>query len=212
MGSDMTAIIEKRTEAGWVPAEKPNIFIYDDPDPQYMDMHYELNDKIVEPEGFLIARNRVFFNAISDWHSEYYLNPIAPESRGLPQDLSPELSDYLQRMCKYNNKTFSWVTLEEIVNANWDKKLTKEKGYVEKYLAPLFGDGNQKFPDEKWPENANLKYELTGEQMKKGEYEEVTWLITYTEAIGEDYVKDVITRLSLYGEPENVRMLFEISH
>lgn len=207
MGVDISAYIEIYDGKKWIAAEAPESYIYDSFDPCIDSLGYNFNppETIYEPEYFQIDRNSAFYNALGGVCSKYEMEELA-DRRGLPTDIDPITRDYILRFQKNLTHAYgySWVTLAEIINAEWHKKLTIEKGFVKNEYVHLFSNGKQPFPNEL--SETDFIYHPLG--IYKTLYTEVSWIITYSEAIGEKYLDDILNRLSAFGEPNNVRMIF----
>jgi hypothetical protein len=66
-------------------------------------------------------------------------NSIVPESRGLPADISDETKKYIddwwgsEYISDWDNSTFSWVTLGELVDYDYSQKIFTSEGNAETY-------------------------------------------------------------------------------
>lgn len=111
MGLDISLYVEKKTDAGW------RLIYEEGSDPLYADRRWY--DK---------ERNSTLF-AILGFNTDEYpgLEAIAP-MRGVPADLSPELSRYYDE--DYNNYA-SYLTLEELRAFDWHGHRYEDDTYAE---------------------------------------------------------------------------------
>lgn len=217
MGLDIHAYIEIWDGKKWIPAML-DPFVYEDQmwEPFYHDLGYKHGDLVHIPDTFDIERNYTFFATLRHGDEQELqgikyckIEPIQPENREVPEDISPELRQHISKFIEYIGyssglENVYWRLLADFLNEKWDTKMTTTIGPVENKHVHLFGDGNQPFPQE--ITKADLIDVLKNRNNETYQY--VSWQISYSEAIGEEYLKDIIGRLSAYGEPNNVRMIF----
>jgi hypothetical protein len=110
--------------------------------------------------------------------------------RGLPADMS----------LLFSGHDAGWVTLRELLDFDWDGKTMLRSAVVDPKIAPLFGDGNQRFPKDR----------ITGPYglADGGPGPRVTWLDTYKEAVGAKFLTGLFEALGRFGRPEDVRIVF----
>ncbi|MCE9563553.1 MAG: hypothetical protein K8U57_16045 [Planctomycetes bacterium] len=93
--------------------------------------------------------------------SEPY-TPVVPR-RGLPPDLSSELSAWLRR---YESEswfdaawfTTTWFTAREAAEFGWDNRLMRRQAYVTPQAAALFDGCPRGFPWARWPAGVPISY------------------------------------------------------
>jgi len=149
--------------------------------------------------------------------------PIAP-NRGLPDDASPEI---LARSESYgvDGHSHTWATLAEILDTNWQKKVTTLFGIVstEEYLAwrkANEGLENPVGPDSYcggvlWGRDIHVIDDTAAEQMlaadgeipKKVSHVRVRWAVTYAES-AKWFLEFIYAKVVPLGyDPEGVRMV-----
>lgn len=152
--------------------------------------HYcgELND--------LEDRNYQFFAILAN-----VKNPIRStvpfdcivRPRGFPDDMCDELRhDGLL----HSGHDPGWVTLRELLDFDWEGKTILRTAVVDPASVHLFGDGKQKFP--------NGVYGVAHD----GPGPRVTWVDTYKEAVGTEFLTKLLQSLAQFGLPEDVRIVF----
>lgn len=119
------------------------------------------------------------------------------QNRGLPEDISEDVRKDGLLQCGNNP---GWVTLRELLDFDWDGKTILRSAVVDPALAPLFGDGKQRFPKER----INGPYWLADQ----GRGPRVTWIDTYREAVDGTFLDDLLRTLARFGAPEDVRLVF----
>ena len=119
---------------------------------------------------------------------EYIVQP-----RGFPDDMSGELwNDGLLR----SGHDPGWVGLSELRDFDWDGKTIHRTGVVDPASVHRFGDGNQKFPKGVY----SVAHDGRGPR--------VTWVDTYNEAVGAEFLAKLFDTLAGFGPPEDVRIVF----
>ncbi|MGD2183332.1 hypothetical protein [Lusitaniella coriacea] len=127
--------------------------------------------------------------------------------RGLPKDVSQKIRE-LQNS-PYSS--FSWVSLQELLDYDLDQRGYRE-GYVSEELAVEFSNTPKLFPHRiidgyRYPYPVN-RPQLVRKELFYGTY--VEWYETVRDSIGYFYAK-YVPLLQSAGEPENVRVIFEVS-
>jgi hypothetical protein len=123
---------------------------------------------------------------------EYIANP-----RGLPEDMSEDLK---KDSLLPTGHDAGWITLRELLNFDWEGKTILRSAVVDPGLAPLFGDGNQRFPSDRITEVYGLANDGPGPR--------VAWVDSYKEAIGVQFWDDLVKTLIQLGPPDDVRIIF----
>jgi hypothetical protein len=141
-------------------------------------------------------RNYQFFAILAN-----VMNPIRStvpfdcivQPRGLPDDMSEELRhDGL--LCSGHDP--GWVTLRELLAFDWEGKTILRTAVVDPAIVHLFGDGKQKLPKGVYL----LAHDGPGPR--------VTWVDTYKEAVGAEFLRRLFDTLARLGPPEDVRIVF----
>lgn len=130
--------------------------------------------------------------------------PVVPR-RGLPNDLSPELSAWLRRYdgeeWNYDWYFPTWFTAQEAADFGWAYRFMRRRAYVAPQMAPLFAACPRGFPWAGWPAGVPVSY---AEWSRDGI--EVEWLESYAEVVSE-FVNEVLPTLSGLGPPDLVRLV-----
>jgi len=141
-------------------------------------------------------RNYQFFAILAN-----VMNPIRStvpfdyivQPRGFPEDMCEELrSDGLLR----SGHDSGWVMLRELLDFDWEGKTILRTAVVDPASVHLFGDGKQKFP--------KGVYAVA----HSGPGPRVTWVDTYKEAVGAEFVGKLLDSLARFDPPEDVRIVF----
>ncbi len=141
-------------------------------------------------------RNYQFFAILAN-----VMNPIRStvpfgyivQPRGFPEDMSEELqSDGLL----LSGHDPGWVTLRELLDFDWEGKTILRTAIVDPASVHLFGNGKQKFPKGVY----GVAHDGPGAR--------VTWVDTYKEAVGSEFLTKLLETLARFGPPENVRIVF----
>jgi hypothetical protein len=93
-----------------------------------------------------------------------------------------------------------WITLSELLAFDWEGKTILRSAVVDPELAPLFGDGNQRFPRDRITKVYGLADGGPGPR--------VTWVDSYKEAVGVQFWDDLVKTLIQLGLPDDVRIVF----
>jgi hypothetical protein len=89
-----------------------------------------------------------------------------------------------------------WVTLQELLDFDWEGKTILRTGVVDAASVHPFGDGKRKFPKGVY----QVAHSAPGPK--------VTWVDTYKEAVGTDFLVKLLDTLGRFGSPEAVRIVF----
>ncbi|OCQ95370.1 hypothetical protein BCD64_25830 [Nostoc sp. MBR 210] len=174
------------------------------------DLSKESHQDLSTLEIIDIGRPYGFFAVLAGVRRERFLKlygvDIIPISRprGLPKDLSPFLKTYIE-IEDDNCWNASWLLVQELISFNWEK-LIKFYGLVEPQYANLFSS-NQPFPYEQWPENAHC-YSLNSNYLPKSDNVQVSWVESYREFVGSEFLDYFFGELLLLGSPKEVRIIF----
>ncbi len=197
MGTDVSMYAERRERGVWRLCEPlvPNPF-YDPSDPGA--------DLPFQPQSVYSTRSSSLFAILADVRNPHLsadrYQPIAAP-RGLPPDISPDLAAWAASW----EMTFghTWYSLAELQAYPWSQRTIRKRAMVAPEMAPLFGDGKSPFPLDRWP---------VGEVASFSEWKlggvSVTWIETYAESAGSEFLEDVFRLLASYGDPEDVRIVF----
>jgi hypothetical protein len=121
--------------------------------------------------------------------------------RGLPQDLSLEMTQWLKHW-EDGVAWPSWLLLQEILDFDWENKIMVHQAMVEPSVAYLFGNGRNKFPYQQWPEDIPIRYAV---KMKGGVT--VTWIDAYKDSV-DPYFFEVLDSIKIYANPSDIRLVF----
>lgn len=196
MGTDIRILAEYLQDGQWTPVLKPK-------GRGLKQSTVELSPlKIID-----IGRHYEFFTVLAGVRRERFLQygaDVRPISRprGLPKDLSPLLQTYIEDDDCWNA---SWLLVQELINFDWEQSITFY-GLVEPQYANLFSD-NQPFPYEQWPENAHC-YSLNSNYLPKSDILQVSWVESYREFVGSEFLDYLFGELLLLGSPKEVRIIF----
>jgi len=145
-------------------------------------------------------------------------NPIS-EPRGLPEDVSIEVKRQFEHY-GVDGHSHSYITLKELLEYNWDQTtihrgVIDEKEYTRMIKAnnnsPIYWAGMTYGPSVEHISLADMKDLVDGKFQRDSSKDYVTkfeWTETYRELVGEDYLEELCTELSHYGDPEDVRIVF----
>jgi len=102
---------------------------------------------------------------------------------------------------RHNGLLFSghdpgWVTLRELLDFDWNGKTILRTAVVDPASVHLFGDGKQRFPTEVY----GVAHDGPGPR--------VTWVDSYEEAVGAEFLRRLFDTLARFGPPEDVRIVF----
>lgn len=145
-------------------------------------------------------------------------NPI-DSPRGLPGDISIEVKRHSDRD-GVDGHSHSYITLKELLEYDWEQTTTHhglvdEREYKEMlstnsngpsyWSMAMYGDDSDHISNDQMVDLINGKFEREHGKNYVTEYE---WDETYREAVDADYLEELCTELSQYGEPEDVRIVF----
>lgn len=200
VGVDVYGYAEVRADSRWAFAGRVV------PNP---DREYDPDEPEVMPEALFHTDHKELAAILTDTgnpirSSEPY-TPVVPR-RGLPPDLSPELSAWLRR---YEGEPWfnpdwlatTWFTAGEAAAFGWDERVMKRRAYVPPPAAPLFVGCPRGFPLARWPAGVPVSY---AGWSRNGV--EVEWRESYAEIVPE-FARDVLPRLPALGPPDEVRFV-----
>ena len=119
------------------------------------------------------------------------------QSRGLPNDMSEELRNEALLLGGHDP---GWITLRELLEFDWEGKTILRSAAVDPGIAHLFGDGKQRFPKDRITGTYRLANDGRGPR--------VTWVDTYEDAVGAEFLAELFETLGRFGSPEDVRIVF----
>jgi hypothetical protein len=209
MGTDIYLYAEIKRKDGWhllgeleenseyYPEEKPNAQMLK-PVELYANRNYNLFSILADvrnPDGKTLGNQK--FEVISP-------------PRGLPEDLSPELHDWLKERELEDDKGSdvsgsSWLLLSEVLQFDWHGKVMRYEAMVDARAAHLF-DENEPFPLCQWPKDIPISYSAY-----KKDGTTVRWSDTYANAVGTDFF-ELLENLKKYGDPSQIRLVFWFGH
>jgi len=166
----------------------------------------------------LRGRNYAWFALLAGVRG--HLDPMIAPDRGLPKDVSPEV---LRQSTQIDDDghSHSWVTLRELLEYDWNNHIIQNSESVNKrqFLCFKTRKSNSEYFSSLY-DTANM-IEITNDQMgqlclgvygmldeRKHYFTTVEWDETYRECVGEKYVQGIIDKLSEYGDPDEVRLVF----
>jgi hypothetical protein len=141
-------------------------------------------------------RNYQFFAILAN-----VMNPIRTtvpfdcivRPRGFPGDMSEELRH--DGLLRFGHDP-GWVTLRELLDFDWEGKTILRTAVVDPAVVHLFGDGKQQLPKGVYA----IAHDGPGQR--------VTWVDTYKEAAGAEFLKKLFDTLARFGPPDDVRIVF----
>ncbi|MBE9210489.1 hypothetical protein IQ244_29105 [Nostoc sp. LEGE 06077] len=196
MSTDIRIFAECLQDGQWTPLSRTE------------DLSKESHQDLSTLEIIDIGRHYEFFTVLAGVRRERFLKwsgaDVRPISRprGLPKDLSPLLKSYIQDDDGWGA---SWLMVQEVINFDWEQSITFY-GLVEPQYANLFSD-NQPFPYEQWPENAHC-YSLNSNYLPKADIVQVSWVESYREFVGSEFLDYFFEKLLALGSPKEVRIIF----
>ncbi len=157
------------------------------------------------PEEFFASNHKELAAILADSgnpirSSEPY-TPVVP-SRGLPPDLSGELTNWLQGE---SSDTTTWFTAREATEFGWEERIMRRRAMVPREAAGLFAGCPRGFPFAGWPDGLQVSYSTWHRDGVT-----VDWLESYAEIV-PDFVRDVLPRLAAMGSPDQVRLVVVVS-
>lgn len=200
MGTDMYAYAEVRDGDSWQPVPEP--LPQTEPDP------YSNYTGPVPVEAFDIGRAYSLFavlcgNPVSLVAKNDEIPAIA-SARGFPEDLSPLYAEFFRT--DYDptggDHGLSWLTLAEIVDFDWNRKVSRS-AWVDEQFATLF-DADQPMPAS-FPEEQKLYHGLFKDPPDGTK--KVVWSIAISDYVGRGH-EYLIQELSRFGSKDDVRMIF----
>lgn len=130
--------------------------------------------------------------------------PAIAKARGFPKDMNACYSKCFRD--EYDpeggDHGFSWLSLAEIIDFDWNHKVTRS-AWVDTKFAPLFTPGGS-FPQD-FPKDAKRYHGLFHDPPEGTQ--KVTWSMTVADYVGRGH-EYLIQELSRFGDKENVRMIF----
>jgi len=188
---------ERRERDGWVLCEPLT------PNTEYHPVAAS-SDLLLEPQPVYDTRNYALFAILADVrnpaHSDESYQPIAPR-RGLPTDISAELAAWAADEEAYAFG-HTWYLLSELQAFPWHERKITKRAMVAPRVAPLFAGGQGSFPREQWPADEPISY---ADWLSGGV--EVTWLETYAESAGQEFLENTLPVLASYGGADAVRVV-----
>lgn len=130
-----------------------------------------------------------------------HYEPIAPR-RGVPNDVSEELR--VLWAAEGARDRASWYLLRELLEFDWYGKTVRKHAWVGPELAAAYERGYATSPY-LWQWLQDIPG--SDESWMRGNVP-VTWVETYADSAGSDFMQGVLGRLRGYGDPEGVRIVF----
>lgn len=146
------------------------------------------------------------------------VTPIA-EPKGLPDDMSDKLNNESKDWLEYDGHSFSWFTLKELLDFDWDKKGT-QSGVIsleqyqdfKKGIGPnswcqsIYGGGNVTVSNDE----LDALIENNSFEHGKKYNTRVQWDVSYKDMGAYFYTKTIPALQSIApdGDPEKVRIVF----
>lgn len=209
MGTDIYLYAEIKKNHGWhllgELEENPEYYPEEKP-----------NAQLLKPVELYDSRNYDLFGILADVRNpngrtldNQKFEVISP-ARGLPDDLSPEIHDWLTDWEWGNDEESdisspSWLLLSEILQFDWHGKVMRYEAMVDARVAHLFEE-DKPFPYSQWPEDIQMSY---SQYHRDGVT--VRWASTYAESVGKDFM-DLLNVLSQHGQPSQIRLVFWFGH
>jgi hypothetical protein len=194
MGTDIYMYAERRLGDTWTLCELPTA-------ERYVALPEEL------PEGFLLptriynTRNYSLFAILAGVRNDAFSHrpyDVLARPRGLPPDLSGTLREWAERFGEMDDA--SWLLLGELEAFPWRDRRIKKEAMVDRAVAHRFGDGEGPFPSD-----------VHSYSYWKRDGVTVTWIETYADSAGDEFLVDVLTKLRQWGGPNDVRIVFWFS-
>ena len=189
MGIDIEIYGELFDGERWRPADP--LVENEDHDPEEED--HPIYSKL-RPQGLYHVRNRDLFSILTE--------TIAPY-RGLPADLSPEISDFERPRHDEGLFGHSWLGLDELLAFDWKDQVFQRVAMVDPSVTHLFEGNPLGFPWERWPKGKTISYSLW---MRDGV--SVRWRETPEQTAGTDFMEGVVSKLKTLGPSNRVRIVF----
>jgi len=133
-----------------------------------------------------------------------HFEPIAPR-RGVPDDASPELR--VLWVAEEAQDRASWYLLRELLEFDWYSKTVRKHARVGPKLAAAYRQGYSASPYLwRWLQD------IPGSDPNWIEGDvPITWVETYADAAGPDFMHGVLDKLREYGDLDDVRIVFSFS-
>ncbi len=176
-----------------------NFHEYYDPE-FYNDLEFLNEQKEYIPFNFYKTFDSQLYNNVENLYRRMEELQHISEPKGVPDNISQQLKPLI----KNNTYGHNWLTLNELLNFNWQKKL-RRTAKVKQDLAPLFAAGKE-FPLEDWPEGEKY-YPIA----KNFDGATVSWLESYEESPSKKYLEETLENLKNVGNPNHIRILFWFS-
>ena len=225
MGTDIWIYPEQYRDGRWQfigEMEENNLYRYD---PEH--------EPFSVPKDLYDIRNYGLFAILADVRNSAGYECIAPR-RGIPGDLSPEIQSYFERHTQPYLKEESdalalaqnekqraswiaydidrdlqpgWLTLQELLTFPWQEKRIQIYARVDERVAHLFHP-ERGFPSDTWPSDIRYSYSTTN---KESPWCNASWIQTYAEAAGDQFMELLDNFAQRYSTPEKVRFVFWFS-
>jgi hypothetical protein len=196
MGSDIRMFVEKRNYGKWESingqfSDKTMDISYGDE--LYFERNYEL---------FAILAGVRNGEGVDGPATGHVFNPISPP-KGLPDDISNYVKFQYEKQSVDESSAHdcSWLLLKELLEFDWT-----QNAKVEAYVSPQVA--NNFYENGIVPNSIDCKHK-SNRVIKLG-YPKIQWASTYAARAGM-FFDEVIPRLSLFGEREEVRIVFWFS-
>ena len=146
------------------------------------------------PEGGIILkrlddRNYNMFAVLADVRNGTWSDKIPPISQ--PRGLPEEHADYDDNSYGFGDHSFSWLTLRELQDYDWNQTITN-RGYVSDAQVAELKGGKKPTSYAGWSSSG----------------QQVTWVDTVGGMVGEDVFEDLNTLAKLAANPDDVRLVF----
>lgn len=166
----------------------------------------------------LRGRNYAWFAILAGVRGQ--MHPMIAHDRGLPTDVSTEV---LRQSTQIDDDghSHSWVTLRELLEYKWDYYGISHRESVNKNQFLRFKTRKSTNEYFGYQHDTSEMVEISNEQMgrmclgiygtldeRKNYFTIIDWRETYRECVGEEYLQGIIDKLSEYGEPDEVRLVF----
>jgi hypothetical protein len=124
--------------------------------------------------------------------------------RGLPDEMSPEMRDWVTACECAEEDAPSWLYLSEVLQFDWYGKIMHHEANVDPRASYLFHP-DRPFPGDNWPEDVpRLR---ASDAWGEVEGVKVQWADTYAKYISVDFF-EIMNGLTQYGEPSSIRLTF----
>lgn len=221
MGTDIRIYAEQRINGHWQYIGEMISNIYYESNPE--------RELPSHPKDLYEIRNYALFAILADMRNDEGYQCIAPR-RGIPDDLSPAIQSYFETFSRSVKPSIwlpqdekqracwmaydidwelrpGWLTLKELLNFPWHETRIQIYARVDERVTHLF-HSERAFPFSEWPEGIQCGYSTT---YKEDPYCNASWIQTYAEAAGGDFMDLLATFSQRYGASEDVRFVFWFS-